>query len=110
VNVENDPPLGRGKTAEVSEVRIAARLDAKPRRRCAGQIHGHVQRRPPVERKRQGHHATVAERDQLGYSPVVGFFDQSERVRSVVRCAPDGVGAPWTLFPHGLAARDEFGP
>ena len=41
--------------------------------------------------------------DQLGDSPAVAFLDQPERVRSVVRRTPDGVGAARALFPSGLA-------
>ena len=110
VNVEDDPPLGRGKAAEIAQVRIAARLHAKARGGRAGQVHRHVERRPAIEGERRRQHAAVAQGNQLGDSPSVAFLDQSERVRSVVRRTPDGVGAARALFPHGLAARDQFGP
>ena len=102
--------LKNGRTAEIAQVGITARLHAKARGGCAGQVHRHVERRPAIEGERRRQHAPVPQGDQLGDSPAVGFLDQLERVRSVVRRSPDGVGAARALFPHGLAARDQFGP
>ena len=79
VNVEDDPPLRRGKAAEIAQVRIAARLHAKARGGCAGQVHRHVERRPAIEGERRRQHAAVAQGNQLGDSPAVGFLDQPER-------------------------------
>ena len=53
VNVEDDPPLRRGKAAEIAQMRIAARLHAKARRGCAGKVHRHVERRPAIEGERR---------------------------------------------------------
>jgi hypothetical protein len=66
VDIEDDPPLRRGKAAEIAQVSVAARLHAKARYWRAGKVHGHVERRPAIKGERRPEHAPVAEGDQLG--------------------------------------------
>ncbi len=75
VNVEDDPPLWSREASEIAQMSITARLYAKARGGCAGQVHRHVERRAAIEGVRRRQHPAVAQRDQLGDSPLVGYLD-----------------------------------
>jgi hypothetical protein len=108
VDVEDDPPFRRGKIAEVHQMAVAARLHAQPGCRRGREIRRHVERRPAIESERRVQHAAVANRNQLGKSPLVRFLQQTHRIRTAARRFPDRVRAAWTLLPQALAERIEL--
>jgi hypothetical protein len=110
VDVEDDSPFRRGEATEVPEVGVTAGLHAQARRRRAGQVHGHVERRPAIKSERRWQHAPMAQRNQLGQTPPVGFFDQSDRIGPVRRRCPNRVRAARAPVPHGLALRQQLRP
>ena len=106
VQVEHEPTFGRAEDAEVREVGVAAHLRAKPGRRGRGQIGGHDESRPTVEREGRDEHPPVPDRHQLR-DPVGGLFlQEGERIRTVRRGLEDGVARPGDLRTGGLAAGD----
>ena len=71
VDVENDPSFGRGISAEVEQMAVAARLHAQAGCRRARQVGRHVECRSPVKGERRPHHAPVADGNQSGDTPLV---------------------------------------
>ena len=102
-------PFRGGVVAEVEQMAVAARLHAQPARRRDGQVCGHVERRASIEGERRLQHASVANRDQLGKSPLVRLLEQAQRIRAAARRLPGRVRVAWTLLPQALAHRTELG-
>ena len=65
VDVEDDAPLGRGETAEVRQVGVAAGLHADPRDRCRREVGRHDRGRSAIESEGRLHHPGKADRHQL---------------------------------------------
>ena len=80
VDVEHQPPLGRGEHAEVRQVRVAAALHRQSRARRRRQVAGHDQRRAAVERERRDEHAPVADRHELGHARLGLALEQLDRI------------------------------
>jgi hypothetical protein len=66
VEVEQQPPFGRGEGPEVRQVRVAAQLHVQAGRGGAGQVGGHDLGRAPVEGEWRDQHPAVPDRDQVG--------------------------------------------
>ena len=91
VDVEDHAPFGGGVRPEVQQMTVAARLHANPACGRAGQVRGHVERRPSIEGERRLQHAAVANGDELGDASLVRFLHQRKRIRPIVRRLPDRV-------------------
>ena len=68
---------GVANAPKLQQMTVAARLHAQPGRRRAGQVRGHVERRPAIEGERRLQHAAVAHGNQLGNASLVRFLHQS---------------------------------
>jgi hypothetical protein len=79
VEVEQQPPLGRGEDPEVGEVGVAAQLDGEAGRGRAGQVGGHDLGRAPVEGERRDQHAAVPDRHQVRLTGQVLLGQQRHR-------------------------------
>ena len=110
VDVEDDPPFRRREGAEIHQVAVAARLHAHAGRRGAGQVGGHVERRPAIERERRPQHASVANGDQLGNAAFVGGLHELHRIATVRGRLPLCVGTARAGLPQLLALREVFRP
>jgi hypothetical protein len=65
VGIEHERALGRGKQAEVRQMRITADLDLDVRLRGVGEVEGHDGRRAPVIGEGGLRHPRMAQRDKL---------------------------------------------
>ena len=106
VDVEDEPPLGRGVEPEVREMRVAAALHLEAGARGGGQVGRHDQRRATVERERRGEHPAVADRHELGNARLCLALQQLDRVEPVRRRLEHGVARPRNLAPRRLPACD----
>ena len=106
VDVEHQPPLGRGEHAEVRQVRVPAALDGQPRSRRRREVAGHDQRRAAIERERRDEHAAVADRHQLGDTRRPPAARAARPGRAGRPALEHRVARAWHLGPRGLAARD----
>ena len=108
VDVEDHAPFRGRERAKIQQMTVAASLHAEPRGGRAGQVRGHVERRPAKEGERGLQHASVANRDELGDASLVRFLQQGHRIRPIVRRLPDCVLMAGALFPQALAHLAEF--
>ena len=83
VQIEQQLPLRRGEHAEIRQMRIAAQLDAQPRRRRVLEVRGHDLRRTPVERERRNHHPAMPHGHEVGLAGGVLLLEQRNRVGAV---------------------------
>ena len=88
VDVEHKPPIGRGESTEVRQVRIAAQLHVQTRPRRTLEVCRHQVRRATVERKRRDHHPPVADRHQLRHPRRRLLLQQLDRVTATRRRQP----------------------
>ena len=100
VEVEDEPPLGRGEGAEVGEMGVAAELRLEARPRGPREIRRHHRRGAAVEGERRGQHAAVAQRHQLAHPRAGLLLEQLDRVGT--RPAA-GSHSPW--LERGAAER-----
>src|SRR6516162_1195749 len=105
VDVEDEVPLRRGKTAEVQQVCIPTSLHPQPCYRRARQIGRHQCRRSSIESERRLHHPSVTDRDKLRHPTFVGLRQKLNRIAAVARCFP----APVQFARHVVAQRPSFG-
>src|SRR5918993_3528771 len=110
VEVEDKAPLGRREYAEVAEVGITAELRREIRARTLGQIGSHDQRCPAVEGERRDQHASVTNRDQLGYAVGGLLLDQFYRIDARICAVKLGEGLERYLAPHRLPMGDALFP
>ena len=93
VDVENRQSLGCRIRAEISEVCVAAGLQANAGGRRARQIRGHHRGGASQERERIGAHASIPDRQQF-LDPALALFDQNgDRIGPVGRRHPFTVRA-----------------
>ena len=109
VDVEHQPALGRGKRAEVRQVRVTAALHGEARVGRRRQIAGHDQRRTPIEGERRDQHAPVADRHELRHPRLGLALEQLDRINAARRRLEDGVARARNLGPCGLAASRPLG-
>ena len=88
VDVEEDVALGRGETAEIHQVSVAAGLHAKSGRRRRGQIGRHERGCAAIKRERRLGHAAEADWDQLQDSAFVGLAQKLDRIAPIVGRLP----------------------
>ena len=88
VDVEDEPPVGRGECTEVGEVRIPAELDLQPRPRAVREIGRHWVGGAAEERERRHEHASVSNRDKLRHASGRLLLEQVDRIAPVRRRAP----------------------
>ena len=93
VQVEQQPPLGRGERAEVRQVRIAAQLGLQPGHRRVLQVRRHDLGRAPVEGERRDHHPAVAHRHQVRLPGGVLLLQQARPGPAVRGRAPTWYGS-----------------
>ena len=109
VDVEHQPPLGRGEHPEVRQVRIPAALHGQPRPRRRREIMRHDHRRPAIERERRDQHPPVADRHQLRHTRLRLTLEQLDRIgasRRAARTTRDSRAAPLCAPPyHARPAR-----
>ena len=103
VDVEDDVALGRGKGAEVHQVRVAAGLHAQAAARRGGQVGGHQRCRAAIEGEGRRRHAPEADRDQFGQASRVRFAQQFHRVAAALGRLPAGVRRARHRVAQGLA-------
>ncbi len=83
VHVEDEPALRSAEQAEVRQVRVTAQLHGDAGVRRGGEVGGHQQSRPPVERERRGRHPLVPQRNDVEI-PRGGLpLEQRDRVGAV---------------------------
>ena len=115
VDVEDQPPLGRGEDAEVRQVRVPATLHREARARRRAQVLGHDQRRPAIERERRHEHAPVADRHQLRHTGLRLALEQRRPDRpgaaggSNVACSARGTSLRAALPRATRSATDRCG-
>ena len=85
VDVEDEVALGAREQTEVRQVGIAAQLDDQSAAGGVGEVGGHQQCCPSVEREGRDHHATVADGNQIGHSRYRLLFEQRHRVGAILR-------------------------
>ena len=105
VEVEHERAVGGGEHAEVRQVRVATALHAQACARGARQVSGHDRRAAAIERERGDDHPPVPDRHQLGHPRRVLCLENADRVGTVSRSPPLGVG----LQRHRLAFRAPLG-
>jgi hypothetical protein len=91
VQVEQQPPLGRGERAEVRQVRVPAQLGLQPGYRRDGEVGGHDRGRAPVEGERRDHHPAMPHRHQARRTDGILLLEQRDRVGPVRGRAPPGM-------------------
>ena len=106
VDVEHQPPLGRGEDTEVRQMRIAAALDRQPGPRCRGEVVGHDHRRPAIERERRDQHPPVANRHQLRHPRLRLALEQLDGILPRRRGLEHAMAAARHLAARRLATRD----
>ena len=88
VQVEQQPPFGRGEQAEVRQVRVAAQLGIQAGHRGVLQVRRHDRGRAPVEGERRDHHPAMPDRHQIRLPGQVLRLQQRNRVRAAGGRAP----------------------
>ena len=83
---------------------VTADLSLESRARSPGQVAGHDQRRPPIERERRHQHPPVADRYQLGHPRDGLTLEQLDGIGSEGSGREGGVARPWHLAASRLAA------
>ncbi len=91
VDVEDQPPLGRGENAEVEQMTIAAGLHAEAGRRRVRQIGGHDGGAAAKKSERRQEHSPVANRHQVRNAVGARFFENLHGVAPVERGLIDAV-------------------
>ena len=113
VDVEDEPPLGRGEHPEVGQVRVPAQLHGDPGGGAGREVGGHDGGGPPEEGERGHQHPFVPQRDQLGQPGRDLRGQDLHRVRAV---AGDRVGVAGQRHLHAepgaqlRAGRDVHAP
>ena len=106
VDIEHQAPLGRGEHPEVRQVRIPAALHCQPRPRRRGEVIGHEQRRPAIERERRDQHPPVADRHELRYPRLRLTLQQRDRISATRRRLELRVIRARHLTPRRLTTRN----
>ena len=88
VDVEDQPPVGRGEHAEIQQVRVTAGLHPDISRGRVREIPCHRRRRAAEVGKRRGGHAPIADRDQIRYPGPGLLLENGDRVGPVLRRCP----------------------
>jgi hypothetical protein len=91
VDVENQPALRGGKTAEIHQMAVAAHLYVDAADRRAGQIGRHDTRGPAVKGEWGLQHAAIAQRHQIRLPSHIGGLENADRVLPLRRRPPGGM-------------------
>ena len=94
IDVEDQPPVGRGEHAKVQQVSIAARLHPDISGGRVRQIPRHRRGRAAEVGKRRGGHAPVPDRQQIWYPRLGLLLQGGDRVWPVLRRRPLRVAQP----------------
>jgi len=84
-------------------MRVTTQLRVQRGARKAGEISGHEIRGPAVERERGDQHAAVAHRNQLRDPRRGLLLEQLDRIATIRRLLPIGMGAARDLVPRSVA-------
>ncbi len=88
IDVEDQVAVGRGKHAEVQQVRVTAGLHPDVGRGGMGEIPCHRRRRAAEVGERRGDHAPVPDRHKIRYPGLGLLLENGDRVRPVRRRLP----------------------
>ena len=88
VDIEDQPPLGRGEPSEVDEMGVPAQLHGNLRRRRPGKVRRHDGRSTTVETERRLCHAPVADRQQVLDTVLTLALEDRHWIRSILRRRP----------------------
>ena len=105
VDVEHQPPVGRGERAKVRQVGVTAQLHAQPTVGRAREIRRHQVRGTPIKGKRRDQHPAVANRHELRHTRRGLFLQQLNRIAPIRRRRPLAVHPPRHFRPRRLPSR-----
>jgi hypothetical protein len=88
VQIEQQPPFGRGEQPEIRQMGIPAQLRVQASHRRVRQIRRHDLGCAPVERERRDHHPAMTDRHQIQLAGAVLLLQETDWVRAVRGRAP----------------------